>query len=139
MSDTLTAESVSATFARCSTVNGDVVIEGIKGIARFDKGALADHAEMIAWMLLELPDQFRASAGGGWSFLNACDDRHGNQWTGLHATMEMLFMLGLAVGMVKLMLPRDMWEALPGGMPYYVVVDRRASAAEPSTTTAVTP
>jgi len=55
------------------------------------------------------------------SFLNACQDRNGNQWTDLHQRMEQLFVLGQAAGFVSCLLPRDMWAALPGGMPYYVV------------------
>ena len=72
-------------------------------------------------MLSELPDEFRVSGGGGWSFLQACNDRHGTQWTGFHQAMEELFMLGMAAGLVTELLPRDLWDALPGGMPYYAV------------------
>jgi hypothetical protein len=35
--------------------------------------------------------------------------------------MEHLFQLGLAAGYVKPLLPREMWAAFPGGVPYYVV------------------
>jgi len=69
-----------------------------------------------------LPEQFKGSAGGGWSFLNACDDKHGNQWTDLHLRMEQLFQLGIGIGKVKCLMPRAMWSALPGGMPYYAVI-----------------
>jgi hypothetical protein len=72
-------------------------------------------------MLAELPDMFKESGGGGWSFLNACDDRHGNQWTGLHQRMEQLFQLGIGIDKVECQLPREVWPALPGGMPYYIV------------------
>jgi hypothetical protein len=119
---TLTAETVEATFAACLADHGTEV-EGIVSSATFDAARIADHAELIATLLYELPEQFRASGGGGWSFLNACDDRHGNQWTGLYITMERLFMLGIAAGLVECQLPRDMWKVLPGGMPYYVVKD----------------
>lgn len=63
------------------------------------------------------------SSGGGWTFLNACHDRHGNLWTGFHRRMEELFMLGLAIGKVHCLFPRDLWDALPGGMPFYMVDD----------------
>jgi hypothetical protein len=90
-------------------------------------------AAEIRAMLAELPDQYRKSGGGGWSFLNACDDRHGTQWTGFHRTMEHLFMLGLAIGAVTLLMPRELWDALPGGMPYYMVdVDDEPSPPEGS-------
>lgn len=72
-------------------------------------------------MLDKLPEQFHEATGGGWSFLNACNDRHGNQWTGLHQRMEQLFQLGIALGRVSYCLPREFWSAMPGGVPYIVV------------------
>lgn len=80
-----------------------------------------DYKLEIAEMLENLPDPFQEDTGGGWSFLNACDDKNGEQWTGLHRTMEHLFILGMAIGRVKSILPRELWPALPGGVPYYVV------------------
>ena len=53
--------------------------------------------------------------------MNACMDKSGRQWTGMHLTMEYLFLLGIAIGEVEYLLPREMWEAFPGGMPYLVV------------------
>lgn len=119
----LDPQVVEQTFEACYDPNGEVEVAGIMLPARFDKARLADHAERIAFLLGELPDEFKASCGGGWSFLNACMDRHGNQWTGMHSTMDKLFMLGMGIDMVVSQLPREMWDALPGGMPYYVVKD----------------
>lgn len=116
---------VDATFERCYRPDGAVEVDGIMMSARFDKATLADNAELIAALLLELPDEFMASKGGGWSFLNACNDRHGELWTGMHSTMDKLFMLGMGIGMVTCQLPREMWSVLPGEMPYYVVNDKR--------------
>ena len=79
-------------------------------------------APEIAQMLNELPRPFHVEGGGGWSFLQACQDRHGNQWTGMHRTMELLFLMGLALGKVKECLPREHWTILPGGVPYYTVI-----------------
>jgi hypothetical protein len=39
----------------------------------------------------------------------------------MHATMEQLILLGVGIGKVKSLMPREMWDVLPGGMPYYVV------------------
>lgn len=114
---------VESTFAACHDDDGEIVIDGSIAAARFNEDRLADHAESIRAMLLELPDQFRASGGGGWSFLNACEDRHGDLWTGMQSTVAMLFALGIGIGMVDLLLPREMWASLPGGMPYYVIKD----------------
>lgn len=123
----LDPQQVEATFKDClfDTVEEaerrGIKIEGIVFDAMFNPAKLEEHRELITQMLMELPDQFRKSAGGGWSFLNACDDRHGNQWTSFHQTMSMLFLLGEGIGMVKSQLPKEMWSALPGGMPYYVI------------------
>lgn len=109
-----------------------VMVEGIVWNVVFKKSKLDEHADLIMRMLLELPIPFRQSGGGGWSFLNACDDRHGNQWTGFHETMGMLFMLGQGIDKVTCPLPRDMWNVLPGGMPYYIIMDREDSVIEGS-------
>jgi hypothetical protein len=100
---------------------GAVTAEGILRTYAFHPERLESHREEITAMLKELPEQFKRSGGGGWSFLNACDDRNGVQWTGLHLRMEQLFCLGIGLDLVAWALPRDMWAALPGGMPYVVV------------------
>lgn len=93
----------------------------------FDPAKIEQNKTLIFKMLMELPTQFRQSDGGGWSFLQACMDRHDNQWTSFHRTMGFLFALGEAAGFVKPLLPRDMWQMLPGGMPYYVILDEQLS------------
>lgn len=98
-------------------------IEGVIHAAMLGKRKLDEHRAEITELLLELPDDFRRSGGGGMSLLNACCDRHGRQWADLHLTMEKLFMLGMAIEKVKPLFLREIWPALPGGMPYYVVLD----------------
>jgi len=102
----LTAKRVNDIFMDClftdeETKEGPpkdyVKGEGIMNMFGFHPGRLESHREEIIELLKELPEQFRKDAGGGWSFLNACDDRHGNQWTGLHRDMELLFALGSAI------------------------------------------
>ena len=132
----LTSESVEALFAACSFNDGDddsdrVEVESIaKGT--FRRGRLQEFEDDIKQLLDELPDAFKASGGGGMSFLQACEDRHGNQWTGFHAMMDMLFQLGIAIDRVTIgitegngiiPLPREVWGSLPGGMPYFLVQD----------------
>jgi hypothetical protein len=94
---------------------------GITTNVGFHPGRIEEHKAEIIEMLNELPDVFKESAGGGASFLEAYNDRHGNQWTGMDRAMEQLFQLGLATGKVSYLLPRSAWSALPRGMPYYVV------------------
>lgn len=121
----LTAENVRTVFMDCLFNDGEdtsnhVAAEGIITNVGFHPGRLESHTRDIGDMLSELPDSFMANGGGGMSFLNACMTKDDVQW-GEHQQMEQLFQLGQAVGFVKSLMPREMWGALPGGMPYYSV------------------
>ena len=98
-----------------------VKAEGIMTNVGFHPERLNGNKAEIAAMLDNLSDMFKATGGGGMSFLEACYDKQGNQWTGMHATMEKLFLMGLATGKAKCLMPREMWGVLPGGMPYYLI------------------
>lgn len=120
----LNDQRVEKVFLDCLFKEGEdttnhVKAEGVERIVGFHPERLDSHKEEISTMLDELPDEFKKSGGGGMSFLNACNDKHGNQWTGLHLRMEQLFQLG--VGKVECLTPRAMWSMLPGRVPYYVV------------------
>ncbi|MDP2684482.1 MAG: hypothetical protein Q8P20_05505 [bacterium] len=126
MNTKLTAENVVRIFQDCLFLEGEntdkhIKAEGITTTAGFNPDRLDKHKKEIEAMLNELPNEFQKSGGGGMSFLNACMDKYGNQWTGFHQTMEQLFQLGIAIGKVQCQLPRKMWTSLPGGMPYYIV------------------
>jgi hypothetical protein len=99
-----------------------VRVRGVQMNVGFHPDRLRSHESEVRRWLMALPHQFRQSVGGGWSFLNACDDEDGNQWTGLHTNMEQLFTLGIGLGLVRELMP-GMRGALPGAMPYYVVLD----------------
>lgn len=123
----LTAERVEAVFMDCLFRDGEdttahVLANGITVTVGFHPGRLGGHKADIEEMLSQLPDPFMKSKGGGYSFLSACEDRNGVQW-GQHRNMEQLFQLGIGIGKVICLMPRDMWSVLPGGMPYYVVED----------------
>ena len=113
----LTAQNVEKLFAECFREIGEPT-EGVMGKAALD---IVGHEPEIESMLAQLPNEFQRTGGGGWSFLNACMDKDGGQWTGMHLTVDKLFMLGIAAGKAKWLMPRDMWPALPGGMPYIIV------------------
>lgn len=102
----------------------DLIVLGITGRLAFKKENVERFREDIVAMLMELPEVFRESSEGkGASFLLATDDRHDNQWTGSQKYMEALFVLGMAIGRVRTLLPRGLWSALPGGVPYYQITD----------------
>lgn len=116
------AERVQAVFMDCLFKEGEPTDSAVigKGVVRdfgFHPERLANHKAEIAEMCNELPDTFQKKSGGGWSFLNLCMDKHGTQW-GEHANCEQLVALAIASGQGSYPLPREMWQVLPGGMPY---------------------
>lgn len=120
----LTSENVEKIFMKCftesqaSAVKCDVVVHSFL----FSRDKLQEYKEDIVALLSCLPEEFMTKTGGGCSFLAACNDRNGNQWTGLHLMMEKLFALGIGIGKVKCLVPRELWVMLPGEMPYFVVL-----------------
>ena len=134
---TLTSENVMRVLLDCEVAapyampSENSSLLGVRGIIRtfmFDPLPLERRRADIDAMLDRLPEQFHQETGGGWSFLNACVTRGGEQWTDAHAAMEALFALGMATGRVKECFPPEYWPDLPGGMPYYVVLAREAEA-----------
>jgi hypothetical protein len=99
-----------------------VVGEAVMMKTGFHPGRLAEHKTEIMSMLLDLPSAFRRSDGGEWSFLNACMTRNDVQW-GEQRNVDQLLALGTATEQVSIVMPRELWSALPGGMPYFVVND----------------
>jgi len=124
----LTSENVEKVFMNCLFKDGEdtanyIKAEGIISIVGFHTSRLENHREDVKEMLDCLPNNFKAKGGGGWSFLNACDNQNGIQWTDLHQRMEQLFQLGIGLKLVKYLMPKEMWSALPGGMPYLVILE----------------
>lgn len=122
---TLNAAAVQEVFMDCLFQEGEdtsnaVIVEGITSRYGFHPQRLSNNRTSIQTLLAELPENFRESSGGGWSFLQACQTKDGQQW-GEHRNAEQLMTLGLATGDAEYLLPREMWGAMPGGMPYFVV------------------
>lgn len=122
----LTSSAVADIFRDCLFREGEptedhIAVDGLTSRFGLHPERTCSHTEEIADLLTQLPDDFQESKGGGMSFLNMCNDHEGNQWTGSQQTMQELVVLGLAVEKVAYLLPREMWAALPGGVPYIVV------------------
>ncbi len=123
MAAKLTTQAVQDVLLEClSDGSESVKVQGIIRHFSFSKVKLAEHADEIFALLLELPDDFMSSKGGGTSFLLACHDKHGNHW-GEHPDMEALFCLGIAIDKVSFPMFRELWKLMPGGMPYLFVKD----------------
>lgn len=99
---------------------GAVITDGITSKFAFHRERLQREEKNITAMLEQLPKQFRVGSGDGWSFLAACMREDATQW-GEHRDVESLVVLGRAIGKVQWCTPRELWNAFPGGMPYFVV------------------
>lgn len=99
-----------------------VPAHGIIHDVGFHPSRLVSHRAEVATLVRQLPDSFHSRTGGGMSFLNFCTDNNGILW-GEQSHGEMLVMLGEALGMIKVLFPRQDWKSLPGGVPYYVIDD----------------
>lgn len=96
---------------------------GIHAYVGFNPERLNLHKQTIIEFLEELPDKYRESCDGGWTFLESYIDKHGNSWTDNQKRMDQLFMLGQAIGKIKYS-DRKVWKALPGNMPYITYLDK---------------
>ncbi len=94
-----------------------VTAEGVMAKFAFHPGRLESHKAEIAEICNQLPDEFQESKGGGWSFLNLCMTKDGQQW-GEHRNCDQLVALAIASKQGSFLLPRDLWTSLPGSMPY---------------------
>lgn len=125
----LTAENVRAVVTdaifRDEEISGGPPSDYIEGdgILRrfgFHPERLESHREDVHSMLQQLGDDFKAEAGGGASFLNMCIRADGVHWAE-QSTCADLCALGTALGLVSFPLPREVWGALPGGVPYVTI------------------
>ncbi|GAB3550664.1 hypothetical protein [Spirosoma fluminis] len=117
----LSENAVNWTYYQCMTVKPNdentILVAGVQGGAQFEPARIETYRPQILHYLEQLPQQFRKSGGGGWSFLNMNEDKDGRQWADLHISMDKLICLGKAIGVLTTT-PNDLNEALPGGMPY---------------------
>lgn len=95
---------------------GVVPVEGITREFIFDVGRLEENRAAILEQIDALPWEF----ANGWSFLNACINKNGDQW-GEHYNVEELMVLGIAIDKIEICLPKQFWAILPGGVPYFQV------------------
>jgi len=125
----LTSENVFAVIDDCFAgkdalpVN-TITIAGVRVDYIFNPKKVQAHKQNIESMIDQLPLMFRSTgdgAGLGGSFLDMVIDINNNQWTDLHGVAEGLLALGIAIGKMDYNLPRSLWHALPGGMPYVYI------------------
>lgn len=122
----LSSENVHKVFMNCLFDNNEptdkaVLVHGANLNVGFNPIKLEKNKLNIVTMLNCLPDNFMEGKGGGWSFLNLTNDKDDNQWTSSQHVIDQLVTLGLALSLVLFPMPRLLWDALPGGMPYVII------------------
>lgn len=106
---------------------GAVLVNGLVNRFGFHPSRLETQRDKVKSWLDALPETFRQSKGGGWSFLNACHQQDGVQW-GEHRDMEALFCLAIGLKLATWQpTERELWSAFPGGVPYVVILDESQS------------
>lgn len=100
---------------------GAVLVRGVTVSVGMHQDRLNKHKEEIKELLSQLPDAFYSNKGGGMSLLNLpfLNDET-TQW-GEHKSAEQLMLMGIASKLMKYCAPKEMWAALPGGVPYVVI------------------
>lgn len=121
----LTSKAVEDVFVKCLFTDGEnvgnhIAVRGVVSNFGFCPERVEEQKETVRSLLSQLPPEFQASGGGGYSFLNGCMRSDGEQW-GEQRNVEQLFCIGMACGLVSELLPVALMPLLPGGVPYYVV------------------
>ena len=113
------SELTSNAFMDCLFKKGEdttnhVKVEGLTSMFGLHPQRLEEKRELVTALLAELPAEFKE----GWSFLNLCTTKDGEQWTGMHHVCEQLVVMAIGLGLMEYLIPREMWRILPGGVPY---------------------
>lgn len=123
----LTPVIVGTLFNDClitiGSVDNEIVVEGFTRTVSLDSKKLETNRQAIIDCLTEFPPAFLLQFGGGYSLLGANIDRHNHIWnpSGSQIIAESIFLLGMGINCVRPVLPKYLWESLPGGVPYYVI------------------
>ena len=128
----LTSNNVRTIFKKCLFSKDELTKEGlpdspmikveaVSEIYGFRKESVDSVKDDIIELLMQLNEIFFKDIGGGDSFLNAVKNDRGLNWTKSQTDVELLLALGLAIGAITYSLPREMWNILPSGLPYFTI------------------
>lgn len=102
------------------SVDDSIVANGLVNNFAFSTSKLKERKQDVIEILAEMHPNFRRDIGGGWTFLNLPMDKNDHHWCE-QPTAEKLVALGIGLGLVKYSFPRELWNNLPGGVPYIVI------------------
>lgn len=117
MSELTTEAFMDCLFKEGEDTTNYVKVEGIVNVFGLHPQRLEEKRELVTALLAELPEEFKE----GWTFLNLCTTKDGEQWTGMHNVCEQLVVMAIGLGLMEYTMPRAMWVILPGGVPYLTV------------------
>lgn len=117
------AEKVEESFRRClfeenEDTSNYVEVCGISCNYGLHPQRLEGERENIKAILEELPEEFKK----GYTFLALCYDKEKRLWTGDQRICEQLVVMAIGLKLMSYCLPYEMWSALPGGMPYVIIL-----------------
>lgn len=116
------SELTHTAFTECLFKEGEdttnhVKVEGITSMFGLHPQRLEEKRELVKALLAELPEEFKE----GYSFLSLCTTKNGELWTGEHGICEQLVVMAIGLDLMSYCMPRQIWSALPGGVPYVII------------------
>ena len=117
MSELTTNAFMDCLFKEGEDTTNHVKVEGLTSMFGLHPQRLEEKRELVTALLAELPAEFKE----GWSFLNLCTTKDGEQWTDMHLVCEQLVVMAIGLGLMEYCMPREMWVILPGGVPYLMI------------------
>lgn len=107
-----TNEELGALPTMNKTPPGMIPARGVMLSVGFNPTMIDLRRNRIHEILTEINPSFKE----GISFMDLPFDKDKNQW-GEQRNADQLLVLGIAIGELKILMPREMWPMLPGGMP----------------------
>ncbi len=104
-------------FKEGEDTTNHVKVEGIVNMFGLHPQRLEEKRELVTALLAELPTEFKK----GYTFLNLCTTKNGVQWTDEQRICEQLIVMAIGLDLMSYCFPREMWEILPGGVPYVMI------------------
>jgi len=95
-----------------------VIVDGFVQTFAFHRDRLEANRSAIKILIRDVVDDtFLLGGGGGNTAIYLTVDRTGQNWAD-QATAEAFFCLAAGLGLATYSVPRELWVAMPGGMPY---------------------
>lgn len=140
----LTPTKVTETFKKCMFDDEEIIdnkpakeytiSSGVMATTVFNTRRINEQKPLINELLNQIKD-----IEYGVHFTNLCITKDNQLWTGDHAVIDQLMILGLATELLTIPfdLPRDMWYLFPEALPYVIKnnkkVDEKVEGKDPTT------